>query len=583
MEYSYLNKNNIGSVELHTTEPEAGVTLVEVLVTFPEPIEPKPVIVSWREPCIDTCAALRGEPTMERTLAPVWNKLRSKARLASCVPVYTWLSHGSENRLTVALSDAETPTEIAGGISEMNGDLICEVSFFTQRVTPISSYRALIRLDRRAVRYEEALHGADRFWLEQGYPYAHIPAAAREPLYSCWYSFHQNLKVPAVLEQCRLAKEYGMETVIVDDGWQTEDNSGGYAHCGTWTVAAGKIPDMRAFVDGVHQLGMKFVLWYSVSIVGKLDPSYARFADMTLGGAPDAKHLALDPRYPEVRAYLVDIYERAAREWGLDGFKLDFIDFFQLSEYTKSFDSRWDTVSLEEGVDRLLREITVTLKRINPEMLIEFRQSYIGPAIRKYGNMLRVADCPDDPLRNRVYSADMRQILGPVPVHSDMLMWHMNDTPEAVAYQMLTVLFCVPQISVLLDQISQAHRAVLRFYLSFWKKHRETLLDGVLCGDHPEALYSQVRAARNGELISVAYTDPVLIFAEENQVFFFNGTGGTVLYLHNTEKNRRCLVTIRDCAGTVVSEKEVTLLPGVHAFDVPRCGLLSLLNLPTQS
>ncbi len=31
-------------------------------------------------------------------------------------------------------------------------------------------------------------------------------------------------------------------------------------------------------------------------------------------------------------------------------------------------------------------------------ILDEFRQSYIGPAILKYGNMMRAADCPMDPL-----------------------------------------------------------------------------------------------------------------------------------------------------------------------------------------
>ena len=580
MEYSFLNKNEIGTVDLRTEEVDAGVTLLSVSVTFPTPIEPKPVLIRWREPCLDTCANLRGCLSMERTLSPVWKKHRSEARLASSVPFSSWISNGSENRLTVALSDAETPTEIAGGISEMNGDLVCEVSFFTQRVSPISSYHALIRLDRRAVRYEEALRGADRFWEEQGYSYAHIPDAAREPLYSCWYSFHQNLNVPAVLEQCRLAKEYGMETVIVDDGWQTEDQSGGYAHCGTWKVAAGKIPDMKAFVDGVHAIGMKFVLWYSVPFVGKEDPSYARFSDMTLGGAPDAVHLALDPRYPEVRAYLVGTYERAAREWGLDGFKLDFIDSFALNAFTKAFDPRWDTISLEEAVDRLLQEITVTLKRINPEVLIEFRQSYIGPAIRKYGNMLRVSDCPEDPLRNRVYSVDMRQLLGPVPVHSDMLMWHLEETPEAVAYQMITTLFCVPQISVLLDRIPETHRAVLRFYLSFWKAHREVLLGGTLSGDHPEALYSQVRSVKNGTLISVAYTDPVLSCGEENALCFFNATGSGELFLRSAGSSRKGLITIQNCMGEVLLKKEAVLLPGIQAFEVPRCGLLSFTVLP---
>lgn len=37
---------------------------------------------------------------------------------------------------------------------------------------------------------------------------------------------------------------------------------------------------------------------------------------------------------------------------------------------------------------------------------------------------------------------------GDTAVHSDMLMWHRDDRDEAVALQLLSVAFAVPQISV---------------------------------------------------------------------------------------------------------------------------------------
>ena len=42
----------------------------------------------------------------------------------------------------------------------------------------------------------------------------------------------------------------------------------------------------------------------------------------------------LDPRYPEVRQYLIDTYVKALRDWELDGFKLDFIDRFVADDQT---------------------------------------------------------------------------------------------------------------------------------------------------------------------------------------------------------------------------------------------------------
>ena len=34
------------------------------------------------------------------------------------------------------------------------------------------------------------------------------------------------------------------------------------------------------------------------------------------------------------------------------------------------------------------------LTKIKTDVLIEFRQSYIGPLMRKYGNLFRAGDCP---------------------------------------------------------------------------------------------------------------------------------------------------------------------------------------------
>ena len=37
----------------------------------------------------------------------------------------------------------------------------------------------------------------------------------------------------------------------------------------------------------------------------------------------------LDPRFPEVRQYLIDLYRSFITDYDMDGFKLDFIDSFQ--------------------------------------------------------------------------------------------------------------------------------------------------------------------------------------------------------------------------------------------------------------
>lgn len=573
-EYIIENNDPHASVSLTVSEPEPGVTLLGFSVTYDEATVPSPIDIIWLEPCIDILSEWTPRTELDRSLGPNWRRRRSPARLASSAPVMQWISGAGENRLCVAISDAETPTEISGGIHEETATLRCHATFFTQPLNKMTSYSAVVRLDRRRVRYEQALRAADRFWVENGYRYAYVPDAARDAVYSCWYSFHQNVHTDAVLAQCRLAKELGMETVIVDDGWQTDDVSRGYAQCGDWKVAGAKIPSMRELADGVHALGMKLVIWYSVPFIGKNTKAYERFSDMTLGVA-GRDFEALDPRFPEVRQYLIGLYTDAAREWGIDGFKLDFIDAFSLKKETPPTDPRRDTESLEEGVDRLLAEATAVLRAINPEVLIEFRETYYGPAVRKYGNMFRVGDCPDDPMRNRAKAVGMRYILGDVPVHSDMLMWNDADTPEAVAYQMMTVLPTVPQISVLLDRIPAAQYEVLAFWLGFWRRHRDTLLLGDIEGDNPEALYSRVRMTGKDEGITVCYTDPTAALPALGRLYVCNATCGTRLIL-TADAARTCRITVRDHSGNVVGSDERTLTPGAHIFEVPAGGMLKI-------
>lgn len=201
-----------------------------------------------------------------------------------------------------------------------------------------------------------------------------------------------------------------------------------------------------------------------------------------------ASGAALDPRFPEVRDYLIGLYEKALREWDLDGFKLDFIDTFEIRGEDPAVAENYagrDFKSLPEAVDVLLSETMRRLRAIKPEVMIEFRQRYIGPAMRKYGNMFRAADCPNDAVTNRVRTIDVRMLAGDSAVHADMLMWNYAEPVETAALQLLNVLFSVPQVSVRLEAVPAEHRAMLRFYLGFWREYRDVLLDGHAGGGSP--------------------------------------------------------------------------------------------------
>jgi len=230
-----------------------------------------------------------------------------------------------------------------------------------------------------------------------------------------------------------------------------------------------------------------------------------------------------------------------------------------------------DCLSVEEGLQKLLSEATMELKKINPEILIEFRQSYIGPIVSQYGNLFRVTDCPNDAIFNRIGSLDLRITSDKIPVHSDMLMWNKDDTNESVMYQLLATMFCVPQISVRFDNIAEDHRKLLKAYLDFWRTHRMTILEGELDVWGVDANYTMAKAKLDGESVAVLYESTVFPFENEKVSYVFNSTGKDGIYIES-----QCDLTY--CTFNMFGEKleNGVLSKGVNRLNLENCGMVKM-------
>ncbi|MBE7002561.1 MAG: alpha-galactosidase [Ruminococcaceae bacterium] len=546
MEYQ-VSAMDSAKVEL-TESNENGISFVTLKANFTGENAPEALRVSFSIPSCDCYSTWSPSVRFNRTLAPNWCSKRTNAKLASWMPVHQIVSLGGENRITIAVSDTATPTEIKTGISEEDARVMCSVGFFTEQTTPIEYYEAKIRIDTRPIAYYDSIYQVVDWWEQDcGYTPAAVPEAARLPMDSLWYSFHQNLQYDSIVEECKLSKAMGMETVIIDDGWQTDDNHRGYKYCGDWELATGKIPDMEKLVADIHAIGMKVMLWFAMPYVGVCSKNYKRFEDKCLYA--NEKFLVLDPRCPEVCDFLVDTYKTAVRNWKLDGLKLDFIDAFTLKPESKT---RMD-ISLEAAVDGLMVRIREELLTVNPDILIEFRQGYIGPSIRKYGNMLRVGDCPNDPLVNRGDIVNMRLTSGKTPVHSDMIMWNREEKVEDAALHIIPALVGVPQISMRIDQLSQEHKKMLKFYLDFWKENRAVLLDGKLIADNPETNYSQVKAVSQSSEIVTVYENVVVDVRRPVCKIINASKLGFVIVKNAANRNYRVV----NCMGEILTQGRI--------------------------
>lgn len=511
------NKN----AEIKLTENKIGdILYLTVNMTMPSPEIPESFLICWNFSASDCVSTWNPSLLDIHGLAFEWSKLTVQSRLASWMPLQSLISKDGKNKLCIAVSDVDTPISIRTGLLEEDATIDCEIEFFTKPTSPTDNYTATVRLDMRDIPYYDSIYNTSGWWEDDcGYESAYVPESAKMPMDSLWYSFHQMLDREEILKECRASKEIGLDSVIIDDGWQTDNNSRGYAYCGDWQVAPKKIGDMATLVQDIHDIGMKVLLWYSVPFMGIYTEKFKEFEGMFLEGSGDDKaFFGLDPRYKKVREYLVSIYEKAVREWNLDGLKLDFIDSFILKGKSLEQDEKRDYPSLEDAIHALMTEICASLTAINPDIMIEFRQSYVGPSIRKYGNMLRVGDCPCDILKNRIGIINLRMTSGKTAVHSDMLMWNTEDTVENAALQFASILYGVPQVSVRVDKLPESHYRMLKYYISFWKEWKNVLLDGKLTAENPECNYSIARSALGNKEVITAFTTPVIEIAAAESV-----------------------------------------------------------------
>lgn len=529
--------------------------------------------VIWQIPDIGIHATWSPINYKNKEVVPNWGGFEKSCAMSSA-PIFSNVSYDDQNKQTIACSDVKNTVNIRTGVIEESGNLECRVDISVDY--PVSNYESDIRIDSRYIPFYKAIDDVRVWWEDSvGYVPASISKYSYMPVYSTWYSFHQNLVVDDILEECKKFAELGCKTVIVDDGWQTDNTERGYDYCGDWIPVHSKIPDMKSFVDKVHNIGMKFVLWYSVPYVGIYSDAYANFKEKMLCQREESngKTYIVDPRYPEIRQYLIGLYKKAVLDWGLDGFKLDFIDAFKQSDV---FKKGMDYISVYDAVERLLNDVTKELKELKPDILIEFRQSYVGPLMRTFGNMIRSFDCPNDSWSNCMNTLSLRMTSGKTAVHSDMIMFNNEEPADMAAFQLTRTLFSVPQISIRKDVITNKQGDMLRRYLKLWSTYKNTILFGEMLYKGYANNYLYVSARDKKTQVGAVYSGRIAYIEQlTDEIIIFNSSMDQNMLIDvHSEGEYNCVVF--DCLGNQVENIDIILKNMVLIQNVPVNGTVIL-------
>ena len=441
-----------------------------------------------------------------------------RSELASNMPLAVGFNSREMAPVALAASEAMRPVEFGLYADDETCDIICRCEFFTRSSSPMKEYSVSVMVDRRGGAFADTVREAtDWIVRANGFRVAHVPDAAFDPLYSTWYAYLQDVNAAPLEAEARAAAALGMKTMILDDGWQKVDSATFYSAVGDWMPVKSRFPDMKAHVDAVHKAGLKYMLWLAVPFVGDESKAFARFKGKYLkvsGDKSPGRSAVLDPRFADVREYLISTYERVVGEWGFDGVKLDFIDSFKIEGKDPAVAENYagrDYRELPLAVDRLMKDVLARLRKIKPDVLVEFRQSYMGPAILQYGNMIRASDCPADPAANRWRICNLRLT---------------SQTPEGAAVPILNALYSTIQYSMILDKIEPAHKRVIKHWLDFSRQHREALLKGRFAPHHAESGYTWVEGESADERVVTSYSGDATVQsgAADKPVVLVNAT-----------------------------------------------------------
>lgn len=492
----------------------------------------------------------------------------SSSSYVSNAPIYSYYRSDDANLLTVAIDDTFTSWNIQSGIDED-----CRMLRFTANPVGIKADSISFKVfaDRSDRPYYEAIRDVSNWWTELKCENLNIPDCVYDPVYSTWYSFHRDIDADNVLLQCKEAAELGFGTVFIDDGWATPQITDCFSHAGDWRPNKEKFPNFKKFVDDIHSLGMKAVLWVAPGMSGFSTHSAKLYKDNYLYKNDGIKAYILDPRYPIVRSSLYRDMCAIISDYGFDGLKLDFIDSIHGGDCEP--DGERDYCSVNEAVRDLVTNIKIRLEELSKTPLIEYRQGYTGPDILSSANIIRSADCAQDFLTNRVNTIDLRLHTN-IAVHSDMIQIIEGEAPESSAFQLTNVLFSTPQISVRFDRISEAQKKMLKFYINFMSEKRALLQKSSFEPSHCYSNYSKVTVRNKEERLTALYGEGMIVFDEvSKKAYVVNAYTREPIYIGSkTEYASEYLIL--DCMGNEIEQGNITLNSIPKPFNIPLNGMI---------
>ena len=425
-------------------------------------------------------------PGISRPVAQVQWRIAFASAAQRNVPYLTFFSQDQTNVATIALSCLHEDVEISANVNQQ--EAVYEITMTVAVRDATGPFEVLV--STRPVPWT-TLTPAYRQTL--GITVPAFPPAAFLPVYCTWYAVHAALDMEFLETSTRQAAALGFGTFIVDDGWSFDESKrvtpealrNWYRNIGDWAVSERKLPGFKEHIARAQGLGLCYLLWIAPFFVGESSRAMQQVREEggALLTAPHEGQCVIDPRDTAFLERTQEALLACQDELGFDGFKIDFLDYVPPSVKTPR---SHETLAF-------IRRFIAAVRARRPGALIEFRQSYATPQMLPYATQFRAGDVPFDYLYNLHRLALIRLLLGDgVPIHSDPVFFHPEESETNVARHMIAALAGVPMVSVDLAALTPRQTQVMRHWLGFYRDHLETFNHGhwkiEYYFDHLEAL-----------------------------------------------------------------------------------------------
>lgn len=437
--------------------------------------------------------------------------LPSYDRAAAPFSIIAGLTINDRNQIAFTCKDVYKAKFVSSNTYEETDSIVFSLGFFEDNppLSNLQDYQAEVLVDFRNIHFSQAIADASRWALDSEFKTSTFRVdTTNVPVFSTWYPMHRNIPLGNIARELDSLKTFNFKSVLVDDGLQALVNMKVDT---TYSYGADSYETMSLFRKKCAEMHLPLYLWYSLPFIGGNPVVLEKFEGKYIRYRAPRQMYVLDPRYAEVRKYLVSTYANFLNDWKFDGYWFDFLKGFYPNEgQVIDDDLGRDFISIDLAVDTLYADMTRKLKSLNPNIFMGQKFQVVGPNLVSYQNFLTGFAGVENVQVVREKMVNNRLLYGKYTPFMEVVAITPADKTVDIARKMQAVLFGNPYLSFYVTTLPEESKQTIRFWLNYWRRNYATIFEGDFEPMQVARFYPVIKVENTGKTIYALYEDYIV-------------------------------------------------------------------------